>query len=439
MTLSIQGRFVTMVAAAALIMLGGTGYAFYVFRTALVAELGDTQAAANFIGSNVSERIDGLILDQMIQIALVCAPVGIAFLALAVTLALGLIRPLGRLEACLKSLSDGDLDVEVKGTERRDEIGLIARSVTGFRTKLAERAEAEAEEKAEQQRRMDSERAELMEDVASDFERTVIHVVESLSRAARTVGANSSELRGAVASSLAAVGEVENASQEAGQSVDGVSASAESLAHSIESIGRDVDQAAMIAGQAVAEAQATDAVVGRLSDSSRAIGEIVDLITQIASQTNLLALNATIEAARAGAAGAGFAVVANEVKTLAEQTTKATADISAQVTEVQDVAIQAEEAIRSIASTIDQISSISVAVREAVEDQTAATQKIGANARVANASSDRVERNIGTLAEAMNASQAATHEMEHASEELTVLSSSLQDQVRQFLQSIRAA
>lgn len=439
MTLSIKGRFVAMVAAAALIMLGGTGYAFYVFRTALVSELGDAQSAASFIGSNVSERIDGLILDQMIQIALVCMPVGIAFLALAVFLALGLIRPLGRLETCLKSLSEGDLDVEVKGTERKDEIGLIARSVTGFRTKLAERAEAEAREKAEQQRQMDAERAALMEDVAADFERTVIHVVESLSSAARTVGVSSLELRDAVGSSLQAVGEVETASKEAGHSVDGVSVSAESLASSIEIIGRDVDQAAMIAGQAVAEAQATDAVVGRLSAASRAIGEIVDLITQIASQTNLLALNATIEAARAGAAGAGFAVVANEVKTLAEQTTKATADISSQVAEVQDVANQAEAAIRSIATTIDQISAISGAVREAVEDQTAATQKIGENARVANASSGRVEHNIGTLTEAMNASQIATREMEAASEELTSLSGSLQDQVRQFLQSIRAA
>ncbi|SON55285.1 Methyl-accepting chemotaxis protein 4 [Hartmannibacter diazotrophicus] len=438
MTLSIQGRFVTMVAAAAIIMLSGTGYAFYVFRTALVAQLGDAQSAAAFVGEGVSGRIDSLIFEQMIRIAMVCLPVGVAFLALAIVLAVGLARPLARLQGGLERLSQGDLDVEVQGAERRDEIGRIARSVIGFRTKLAERAEEEVRQKAAQQSRLEEERSALMTDVAADFERTVIKVVEALSRAARTVGTNSSELRGAVGSSQAAVEEVERASEEASQSVDHVSASAEDMARSIATIGHDVDQAAAIAAKAVAEARATDAVVGRLSDSSRAIGEVVELITQIASQTNLLALNATIEAARAGAAGAGFAVVANEVKTLAEQTTRATADISAQVSSVQSVATQAEEAIRSIAATIDQISAISGTVREAVEDQTVSTRKIGENVRIANASSGRVVRNIGMLAEAMDASQAATREMETASEELTSLSGALQDQVSQFMRNIRS-
>ena len=204
------------------------------------------------------------------------------------------------------------------------------------------------------------------------------------------------------------------------------------------SVREDVDQASEIASIAVEEARKTDEIVGRLSDTGKAIGEIVELISQIASQTNLLALNATIEAARAGEAGRGFAVVANEVKALAEQTTRATEDISAQVASVQDVAEHSEEAIRSIAETIGNVSEISTKIREAVEEQEVATRHISESALTASNSSGRVARNVGTLSEVMQASSAATEEMLAASGELGDLSSNLQSQVRQFLKSVRS-
>ncbi|NVK35454.1 MAG: methyl-accepting chemotaxis protein [Rhodobacteraceae bacterium] len=438
MTISIQGRFVTMVLTAALIMLGGTGYAFYTFRSALVLQLGNPEGAQAFL-TNISSSIDQLILDQMVTIALVCTPVGVAFLGLAVYLALGLAKPLKRLQGGLDELSSGNLDVDIQGGERGDEIGTIARSVIGFRSKLAERAREEAEAIAARQAEADADRKELMQTVADDFERTVIAVVEALSDATNTVDVNSSELLSAVGSSLRAVEEVEGAGKDARQSVDEVSNSAELLAASIETIGRDVEEATEIASSAVSEARKTDEIVGRLGDTGRAIGEIVELISQIASQTNLLALNATIEAARAGEAGAGFAVVANEVKTLAEQTARATDDISAQVSSVQEVASQADTAIRSITATIEKMSDISSTVRSAVEEQSVATHKISANARIANTSSERVNSNMQDLSLAMGASRTASHEMESASGKLATLSSDLQTQVRQFLSSIRAA
>lgn len=438
MTLSIQGRFVVMVFTAAVIMLMGTGFAFYTFRSALIDRLG-TSVGIEAFSSDVSGNIDQLIVDQMMTIGLVCLPVGVGFLALAVMLALGLARPLNRLQAGLDQLSQGNLAVDIQGYDRRDEIGSIARSVMGFRTNLAERAEEEAREKAAQQRQADAERQALMQDVAEDFERTVIKVVEALSRAALSVGDNSKELGEAVTLSLDATGEVEAASQEASRCVDEVTLSAEQLILSISGIGQNVDQAVEIAGTAVAEAQKTDEIVGRLSETGRAIGEIVELIGQIANQTNLLALNATIEAARAGEAGAGFAIVANEVKILAEQTSRATEDISLQVGSVQNVAGQAESAIRSIAETIDRVSDISGTIRQAVEEQTSATHRISDNARVANGGTERVIRNMGTLSETMGASRKATGEMSDASAELSQLSEDLQGQVRQFLKSIKAA
>ena len=91
-------------------------------------------------------------------------------------------------------------------------------------------------------------------------------------------------------------------------------------------------------------------MVKTLAAAANRIGEVVQLINDIASQTNLLALNATVEAARAGEAGKGFAVVASEVKNLANQTAKATEDIQSQVQDIQGQTDGAVKAIGAIAN-----------------------------------------------------------------------------------------
>ncbi len=106
------------------------------------------------------------------------------------------------------------------------------------------------------------------------------------------------------------------------------------------------------------EDEQTNAVVSGLSQAAQKIGAVVEMINNIGGQTNLLALNATIEAAPAGDAGKVFAVVAAEVRQLADQTAKATSEIGAQIASVQATTDQAVKAISSISSTIGQINSI---------------------------------------------------------------------------------
>ena len=106
---------------------------------------------------------------------------------------------------------------------------------------------------------------------------------------------------------------------------------------------------------------------------------MIKLINGIAEQTNLLALNATIEAARAGEAGKGFAVVASEVKELAQETARATEDISQRVEAIQADTAGAVDAISQISTVIGEINDFQATIAAAVEEQTATTNEMNRN------------------------------------------------------------
>ena len=119
-------------------------------------------------------------------------------------------------------------------------------------------------------------------------------------------------------------------------------------------------------------------------ESSAAIGNVVNLIAQIARQTTLLALNSTIEAARAGSAGRGFAVVATEVKALAVQTQNATEEISKKIDALQKDAAGSVDAVHRISQAIEAIRPVFEIVNGAVAEQTETTSEISDNAATAS-------------------------------------------------------
>src|SRR5262249_6320031 len=140
-------------------------------------------------------------------------------------------------------------------------------------------------------------------------------------------------------------------------------------------------ESATIARQAAGDAQAITAAVEGLAASVVEIGEVSDLIRNIAGQTNLLALNATIEAARAGETGRRFAVVAQEVKNLATQTGGATEQITQQIASIEAMTTRAVDAMKTIAETIRRLDEIANEVAGAAEQQV--TQDIAKNANAA--------------------------------------------------------
>jgi methyl-accepting chemotaxis protein len=211
------------------------------------------------------------------------------------------------------------------------------------------------------------------------------------------------------------------------------------MASSVNEISRQVQESASIANQAVDQARRTNDRVSELASAASRIGDVVELINNIAGQTNLLALNATIEAARAGEAGRGFAVVASEVKALAEQTAKATGEISTQISGIQAATQESVGAIKEIGDTIGRMSEIASTIASAVEEQGAATQEISRNVQQAAQGTMQVSSNIADVQRGATETGSASTQVLAAAQSLSSDSTRLKDEVSKFLNAVRAA
>jgi methyl-accepting chemotaxis protein len=218
-----------------------------------------------------------------------------------------------------------------------------------------------------------------------------------------------------------------------------VAAAATELSSSIAEIARQVNVSNDIAGQAVKDIDRTNAIIESLAETAQRIGDIVSLINDIVGQTNLRALNATIEAARAGEAGRSFQVVAAEVKALANQTAKATEEITAQVGSIQGATQDSVKAIKSISQTIRHISEIAEAISTAVEQQGNATNEIARNIQQAAAGTGEVSENITGVTKAASATGRAAEDVLKSAHDMAQQAELLRGEVDRFLDEVKAA
>jgi methyl-accepting chemotaxis protein len=346
--------------------------------------------------------------------------------------------PLGLLGARMKALADGQLDGEIPGAGRGDEVGAMAATVQIFkdnavRIRGLEKVEVEAQQRAATERRA------AMENLAGDFERSVNGIVRSVSTAAAGMQTTAQSMTATASDASARAATVGAASESASNNVGTVAAAAEELSSSVNEISRQVTRSSEIASKAVGDAERTNATVQVLSTGAEKIGEVVKLIHSIAAQTNLLALNATIEAARAGESGRGFAVVASEVKALANQTAKATEEISAQVAAMQSSTSDAVAAISGITQTIAQMSEITVSISTSIEQQGDATREIARNIQQVAAGSSEISAHIGGVTSAAAATGTAAADVLANARELDNQSGMLRSAVDGFLAKVRAA
>src|SRR5215813_14067607 len=214
---------------------------------------------------------------------------------------------LRRLTRTMEALANRQLDTDVPGRDRADDIGAMARAVQVFKQNAISMHKIEGQQAAQKERAA-AEKRTALDQLANAFEADVMDVVRAVSAAQlqQSAAAMSSAANETSRQSEA----VASASNQATTNVQVVASAAEELSSSIREIGQQVTSAATIAAGAVRQAGSTSGIAEGLTGKAKRIGEVVRLINDIASQTNLLALNATIEAALAGEAGRGFAVVA---------------------------------------------------------------------------------------------------------------------------------
>lgn len=331
----------------------------------------------------------------------------VVIIALLMSLLVGLVvangisRSTRKVLGVLDGLARGDLTGHT-GIDARDEIGRMGRAV--------------------------DDAAESLRGVMS----TVVGGADAVAASSEELSASTTQISAAAEETAAQAGVVSNGAEQVSGNVQSVAGAAEEMSASIQEIASNAATAAGVAIRAVDAAKAAGLTMGKLSDSSTEVGNVIALITSIASQTNLLALNATIEAARAGESGKGFAVVANEVKELAQETAKATSEISRLVEGIQHDTGEAVTAIEEIASIVTQISDRQATIASAVEQQTATTQEITRSVTQAATGASDIAANVTGVSTAAESTTEALGQASVAISELSRMAAELRSTVGRF-------
>ncbi|MCE1235212.1 MAG: cache domain-containing protein [Hyphomicrobiales bacterium] len=381
--------------------------------------------------------VDAVILETILWIAAGCTPAMGAFVVYALWLGRGVTRPVGRLNAVMGEMAQGETETRVPYTGRNDEVGEIARAVEVFRQSMIERDALKRDETRIAEER--HARAARVDGVIRAFREEAAQIVGFVRSTAQDMTASAEDLTRTAQTTDRSMREAEKLAQSDAEHVAAVAQATSELAQTVGDVGRQIAEAERITAAGSAQGREARSGVAALADTAEKIGEVVDLIRAIADQTNLLALNATIEAARAGEAGRGFAVVASEVKQLATQTTKATEEIAESVGAIQSATRDAVRQIGSVTTSLETIETSSSTIAQAVEEQTMTTSQISARSKDVAQDTVLLSSAISRVTGAVEATSKVADTVSGVAKELAEAACELDGRIRRFLDDVAAA
>lgn len=347
----------------------------------------------------------------------------------------GIIKPLLATSEEMDKIANNEA-VEISSTERKDELGDMAKTLGKLKTAVEEQRRLE-KELAEAERRKAEDHRIAMNNLADQVEEQVGTVVSSVGSAAEQLENVSKTLAAAAEETSRQSAMVADSSSEATSNVQTVASASEELSASIKELVSNVNKTANATRTCNEAAKVSQDHLNTLQLSVDEIDTVIQAINEVAEQTNLLALNATIEAARAGDAGKGFAVVANEVKSLAGETNKMTEEIASKVETIKSSASDTINSVNDIANQIIEIDTMTTTISSAIEEQNASTSEISRSASEAAGYTGEVSSNILQVQEAVKDTASSTEELSAASSSLTEQSVTLKETVANFVAKVR--
>ena len=348
------------------------------------------------------------------------------------------VNPLLQLAGAMMQLARGETGTKIKDTDRNDAIGAMARSVVVFRDSMIETERLRADSKLAERRAAEQRKVEIAR-FAQEFQAAVVSVIGIVSEASNELEAAAGSLTGIAETTQQLSTTLAHDFEHASRNTRLVASATEEMNSSITEIAKQVREASEIASVAVDQATKTDQRIIALSNAASRIGDVVRLISAIAKQTHLLALNATIEASRAGEAGRGFTIVAQEVKALATQTAGAAEDIATLIATMQSATGESVSAIKEIGDTISRLFDIASAINAAVEEQRASAREIARNVHEVASGAVVVAEKFAEVSQGASATDTASTAVLASAQLLSKESRHLNSEVEKFVATIRAA